>query len=200
MYNANIPTEKADRLSLTPPTSIMRAMTNGAVFGLIDSHPERFDALERAGFKLERKGDIFHNLLIRGGGHYVDIGTSDRIAKGQIKMKNDSVVKEWTHDGLRFEDGSEIKADVVVLCTGFVQNFRESAAEMIGLDAANAMDDFFGIDAEGEIKGLAKPAGRKCAAIVHAAPHSEMSLIKRCLCRSWPLLPWRRCEAGQMAV
>lgn len=136
-------------------------MVNAAVSRLVDASAERFDALERAGFKLDRKGDIYDNLYCRFGGHYVDIGTSDRIAKGQIQMKSNSLVKEWTEDGLRFEDGSEIKADLVVLCTGFSPNYRKVAAKIVGEDVADAMDDFFGLDPEGEIRGVYKPAGRK---------------------------------------
>lgn len=161
MYHDRLPTATADRLSYTFPNKITREITNSAVFRLIDSSPERFDALERAGFKLERKGDIYDNLYCRFGGHYVDIGTSDRIVKGQIKMKSDSLVKEWTEDGLRFEDGSEIKADFIVMCTGFDHDFRKGAAKIIGEDAAHAMDDYFGMDPEGEIRGAFKLAGRE---------------------------------------
>jgi len=127
----------------------------------VDQSPERFDALERAGFKLDRKGDIYDYLYRGFGRHYVDIGTSNRIARGQITMKNDSLVKEWTTEGLRFEDGSEIKADLIVLCTGFEHDFRGIAAAVVGQEAADAMDNTFGVDPEGELRGVYKLAGRQ---------------------------------------
>lgn len=47
---------------------------------------ERFDALERAGFKLERFGDILYHVNERAGGHYMDIGTSAKIAAGLVSI------------------------------------------------------------------------------------------------------------------
>ncbi len=54
--------------------------------------------------------------LIRFG--YVDVGGSQYIIDGKIKLKNDSQIKEFTASGLKFENGSELPADVVIFCTG----------------------------------------------------------------------------------
>lgn len=191
MYHEEMPTATADRLAFTYPNKVMREFTNRATYKLIDGSPGRFDALEKAGFKLDRKGDIYNNLYARFGGHYVDVGTSDRIAKGQIKMKSDSLVKEWTEEGLLFEDGSEIKADVIVLATGFNHDFREGAAQIVGEDIADAHDDYFGIDPEGEVRGAFKIAGRKSSCRCPIRPvltsHSQGSLLS-----------WRRRKDIQM--
>jgi len=159
-YNTTIPTAVADRINYTYPNKITREITNLHVHKAIDANSARFDALEAAGFRLERKGDIYDNLYSRFGGHYVDIGTSARIASGEIKMKF-GLVKEWTEKGLKFEDGSEIEAELVVFCTGFDKDFRKMATRVVG-DAAEEMDEFFGVDAEGEIRGAWKLAGREC--------------------------------------
>lgn len=159
-YHANMSTADADRESFTYPNKILREMINRAVWSGIKNSPERFDALEKAGFKLDRYGDTYNNLYVRFGGHYVDIGASARIAKGEIKIKGQPV-KQLTEDGLLFEDGSEIGADLIVLATGFDHVFRNDAARIIGKDSADQMDEYWGMDAEGEIRGHARPAGRK---------------------------------------
>ena len=46
-----------------------------------------------------------------------DAGASQLIIDGKIKLKNGSV-KSFTEDGLVFEDGSQLNADVVVFATG----------------------------------------------------------------------------------
>ena len=138
----------------------MREIINRHVWAGIKASPERFDALEKAGFKVDRFGDIYSNIFIRFGGHYVDIGCSARIAKGEIKVKTEPV-ERLTEDGLLFEDGKEVGADLIVLCTGFDKVFRNDAARIVGRDVAEQMDEFWGTDAEGEIRGHAKPAGRK---------------------------------------
>lgn len=37
---------------------------------------------------------------------------------GKIKIKSDSQISEFTPTGLKFENGSELEAEVVVFCTG----------------------------------------------------------------------------------
>ena len=153
-------TEVADREQATVPYKVQREMANRMIHGLIKAYPEQFDALEKAGFKVDRYGDLYTNLYIRAGGHYVDIGNCARIVNGDVKIKAQAV-KELTAEGLRFEDGSELKADLLVLCTGFEHDFSKDAAEIVGKDIADQMESFWGMDAEGELQGFAKLAGRK---------------------------------------
>jgi NAD(P)H-nitrite reductase large subunit len=40
------------------------------------------------------------------------------VVDGRIKLKNDSILQGFTKNGLKFEDGSELEADVVVYATG----------------------------------------------------------------------------------
>jgi hypothetical protein len=41
------------------------------------------------------------------------------IIDGQIKVKSDSPIKQFTSTGLQFEDGSVLEADVVIFATGW---------------------------------------------------------------------------------
>lgn len=159
-YNSEMMSAEGDRESFTYPNKIMREIINRNVHAGIKASAERFDALENAGFKIDRFGDIYNNLYVRFGGHYVDIGASARIARGEIKMKTEPV-ETLTVDGLKFEDGSVVEADLIVLCTGFDKVFRNDAAKILGPDVADQMDDFWGTDGEGELRALAKPAGRE---------------------------------------
>jgi hypothetical protein len=65
-------------------------MAVGRLLGLMNLHnkirndSERFDALERAGFKLDRFGDLMYCMYERFGGHYMDVGGSGKIARGQV--------------------------------------------------------------------------------------------------------------------
>ena len=54
------------------------------------AEPERFDALERVGFKVERYGDIAKVLYVTMGGHYMDVGCSAKIAEGLVGHLSDS--------------------------------------------------------------------------------------------------------------
>ncbi|KAH9207921.1 hypothetical protein DL95DRAFT_428905 [Leptodontidium sp. 2 PMI_412] len=135
-------------------TMIQRSSTRKA-----RADPRPFEDLEKAGFKVDHDGDLTYNLFIRFGGHYMDVGASAKIAKGLIKVKSDSLPVRYLEDGLECSNGDHIKADVIVFATGFVGNLKILASEMFGSDVASQIDDFFGLDEEGELKGAFKPMG-----------------------------------------
>ncbi|KAI5362415.1 putative flavin monooxygenase, FAD/NAD(P)-binding domain superfamily [Septoria linicola] len=157
-YHRGQPNEIPDRRQLTNPLKISREMTNRNVHHLIKQNPKRFDDLEKAGFKVDRFGDLATNLQIRFGGHYIDTGSCQRIIDGEIKVKA-VPVRGLTSEGLLFEDGTEVKADLIVLATGYNHDFRPDAAKIVGHDIAEQMDDYYGPDAEGELRGYARLAG-----------------------------------------
>lgn len=79
----------------------------------------------------------------------------------QIKIKSDALPSRYLADGLEFDDGSQLKADVIVFATGFSSNMKYMAEDIFGLEIAEQMGDFWTLDEEGEVKGLAKPGGRE---------------------------------------
>ena len=52
-----------------------------------------------------------------------DVGASQMMVDGKIKLKNDSLIKRFTKTGLEFEDGSTVDTDVVLFATGCVSPF-----------------------------------------------------------------------------
>ena len=54
-----------------------------------------------------------------------DVGASQLIADGEIKLKNDSQISHFEEDSIVFEDGSRLPADVVIFATGSVQIFSK---------------------------------------------------------------------------
>lgn len=67
----------------------------------------------------------------------------------------------YSEEGLLFSDGNELKADVIVFATGFSGNLRQVVADTFGYSVADQLDDFWGMDIEGETNGAFKPSGRK---------------------------------------
>ena len=49
----------------------------------------------------------------------IDVGASQAIIDGKIKLKNDSQISRFTKSGLLFENGSTLDADVVIFATGY---------------------------------------------------------------------------------
>ena len=47
-----------------------------------------------------------------------DVGTSQLISDGHIKLKHGSAISRFSSNGLYFEDGTHLDAEVVVFATG----------------------------------------------------------------------------------
>lgn len=83
-FNDNIPTAVADMSRSWIPIAVARLMIMQLCNAQARQEPERFDALEKAGFLTQRHGDIIHHTYERNGGHYMDVGTSSMIAQGKV--------------------------------------------------------------------------------------------------------------------
>ena len=103
------------------PTFITEEISKRATAKLADTDRELLDGLHRIGFRTHLGPDGSGFLAMarrRGGGYYLDVGASQMLIAGQIKLKNDSAIKRFTKTGLEFEDGSTVDADVVLYATG----------------------------------------------------------------------------------
>lgn len=149
----------SDRMFWSPSTMAMRDMCFNFFNPQYDASPEWYEALERVGFSVDTRGDFMDHLLVRFGGHFMDHGASAKIAAGKIKVKGKAIIDSFTATGLKFTDGSELDADLVVLATGFEKDMTVSAGRIVGDKIANQLEPFFGIDAEGEASGAFRHPG-----------------------------------------
>ena len=83
---------------------------------------ELLDGLRRVGFKLDfgegGTGWQF-KYLTRGGGYYFNVGCSNLIVEGAIKLRQFEDIESFVAEGARMKDGSTIAADLIVLSTGY---------------------------------------------------------------------------------
>jgi cation diffusion facilitator CzcD-associated flavoprotein CzcO len=83
---------------------------------------ELLDGLARIGFKLDygegNTGWQF-KYLTRGGGYYFNVGCSDLVVRGEIKLLQFSDIESFATEGLRMKSGETFAADLIVLATGY---------------------------------------------------------------------------------
>ncbi|KAJ7793720.1 hypothetical protein B0H14DRAFT_2393206, partial [Mycena olivaceomarginata] len=102
---------------------------------------------------------------------FIDIGASDLLISGKIKLKNDSLIDKFTADGLQFENGSVLPADAVIFATAraFISpslcvlliprysaadpSLRDPIRAICGSEVADKCGPIWGLDSEGEING-----------------------------------------------
>ncbi|KAI0074796.1 hypothetical protein K474DRAFT_1501146 [Panus rudis PR-1116 ss-1] len=77
---------------------------------------------------------------------------------GKIKIKNDSRLERFTKTGLRFEDGSELEADVFLYATGF-GDVREPLRAILPPDVGSKLPAIWGLNSEGEIRAAWRELG-----------------------------------------
>ena len=162
-----ITTEKADLIFASIPYAMLPAVQRPGCDEMKKRDADFYQRLENAGFKLDFGADetgLFMKYLRRGSGYYIDVGASELIADGSIKLAHGQV-SEITENGVKLEDGSELAADLIVFATGY-GSMNGWAAKLIGQDVADKVGKCWGLGSdtakdpgpwEGELRNMWKP-------------------------------------------
>ncbi|KAI9054438.1 hypothetical protein LZ554_001600 [Drepanopeziza brunnea f. sp. 'monogermtubi'] len=155
------PVEDADVVFWSIPASVLKSI-HIDLTALQNKHDEKLlTGLEKAGFKLDQGPDnsgLFMKYFQRGGGYYIDVGASQLIIDGKIKIKQGQEIDEVRPHGLKFADGSELPADEVIFATGY-KNMRTKARAIFGDELAKQVKDVWGFDEEGELRTIWRKSG-----------------------------------------
>ena len=155
------PTEDADTWLYGTPSSVLKTIQAKVCKLQAEKDNATLEGLAKAGFKLDRgpdDGGLFIKYFQRGGGYYIDVGASQLIVDGKIKIKQGQEIEEIQPHGLRFADGTELEADEIIFATGY-QNMRSQARLIFGNDVADRVGDIWGFDEEGEFRTIWRPSG-----------------------------------------
>jgi putative flavoprotein involved in K+ transport len=109
-----------------------------------------YDGLEKAGFMLDWGADgsgLFMKYLRRGSGYYIDVGASQLIIDGKIKLKAGSDVLEITENSVILHDGTELPADLIVYATGY-GSMNGWAADLISQEVADKVGKVWGLGSD----------------------------------------------------
>jgi len=164
---SGVTTEKADMIFASLPYRIMHEFQIPLYEQMAERDQEFYDRLEAAGFDHDWGEDgsgLFMKYLRRGSGYYIDVGSADLVADGEVKLANGQV-DHLTEDSVVLEDGTELPADLVVYATGY-HSMNGWAADLISQDVADAVGKVWGHGSgtakdpgpwEGEQRNMWKP-------------------------------------------
>jgi putative flavoprotein involved in K+ transport len=156
------PVEEADLIHASFPFALSSQLAEGEVRKIREIDRELLDGLEVAGFRTNLGVDgrgAAESYVRRAGGYYIDIGCSQLIIDGKVKLKGDAAIERITPTGVRFEDGVHVDADVIVLATGYLDPSHTTRA-LFGDAVADRLRPVMGPDAEGEIGCLYRDSGQ----------------------------------------
>ncbi|KAL9004760.1 MAG: hypothetical protein Q9188_002444 [Gyalolechia gomerana] len=154
-------TEDADLLFMSIPNAMLKRMHQDATAEISKRDEALLRGLDQAGFKLDDGPDdagFFMKYFQRGGGYYIDVGCSQLIIDGKIKVKQGQEIEEVKSNGLLFTDGDFLEADDIIFATGY-ENMRGTARKIFGDEMAERVKDVWGFDQEGELRTMWRRTG-----------------------------------------
>ena len=160
-------THKADMVFASLPYRILPGLQVPVYAAMKERDKDLYDRLEKVGFMLDFGEDdsgLFCKYLRRGSGYYIDVGASELIANGDIKLATGQT-ERITETGVVLADGTELPADLIVLATGY-GSMNGWAAQLINQDVADKVGKCWGMGSdtikdpgpwEGELRNMWKP-------------------------------------------
>uniref|UniRef100_A0A8H7N5W4 FAD/NAD(P)-binding domain-containing protein n=1 Tax=Bionectria ochroleuca TaxID=29856 RepID=A0A8H7N5W4_BIOOC len=157
-------TEEADLIGNSTPLAVIRTMSIGMTKAMAEMDKDTIAGLKKAGMVLNTGEDgygLADYQLIYGGRYYLDQGASEMVVDGRIKIHScEKGVKEIQQDAIVLENGSQVRADIIVLATGYHSNV-ETVEKILGSEVAQKLDSNFGrMDSENERAGWWRPTGQ----------------------------------------
>ncbi|CRG91259.1 4-hydroxyacetophenone monooxygenase [Talaromyces islandicus] len=155
------PTEDADFYFFSFPAEVFKRLQTKATKVQNEIDANALEGLANAGFKVDMgpdDGGLFIKYFQRGGGYYIDVGASQLIIDGKIKVKQGQEITQIVPDGLEFADGSKLEAAEIVFATGY-QNMHTEARAILGDSLADRVGSVWGFDQEGEMRSMWRPTG-----------------------------------------
>jgi hypothetical protein len=156
-----MPVDDADLFFMHMPTPVLKRLHKDATVEISRHDAKLLEGLTAAGFALDQGPDdagLFMKYFQRGGGYYLDVGCSQLIVDGKIKIIQGTEISSIDGKTLNFSDGRSIEADEVIFATGY-QNMKGTARKIFGDEVADRVNTVWGLDEEGELRTIWRNSG-----------------------------------------
>jgi putative flavoprotein involved in K+ transport len=165
---AGITTERADLIAASLPYRIMAAASIPACQQMAERDADFYAQLTKAGFMVDFGDDnsgLWMKYMRRGSGYYIDVGASELIITGGIKLKSGVGIERINEKSVVLTDGAELPADLIVYATGY-GSMNGWAAKLISQEVADRVGKCWGLGSattkdpgpwEGELRNMWKP-------------------------------------------
>ncbi|NIC41179.1 NAD(P)/FAD-dependent oxidoreductase [Aquabacterium sp. A08] len=159
---------KGDLIFASVPYKIMHTFHIPVYEEMQRREADFYARLEKAGFILDFGADgsgLFMKYLRRGSGYYIDVGASELVANGSVKLKSGVNIERINPRSVTLTDGSELEADLIVYATGF-GSMNHWLADLISPEVADRVGKVWGLGSntpkdpgpwEGELRNMWKP-------------------------------------------
>ena len=165
---AGITTARADLTLASLPYKMLPALQTPLTEKIKERDAEFYARLTQAGFQLDFGEDgsgLWLKGLRRGGGIYIDVGASELVIDGRIKLRSRVGVARVEEHSIILTDGSELPADLIVFATGY-GSMNGWVEQLMSKEMADKVGKCWGIGSntlydpgpwEGELRNMWKP-------------------------------------------
>jgi len=156
LYRQNdgvLPIADTDLIAASVPYPLLARLHQPLSRQMAEDDKDLLDGLRKIGFLLDNGEDdtgYFLKLLRHQAGYYLNIGASDLLIEGKIKLKAGVDIARFGRRQVVFSDGTALEADAVVLATGY-KPLQEAVRAMFGDEIAERVGPIWGIGGNGEL-------------------------------------------------
>ncbi|HEY7999001.1 MAG TPA: NAD(P)/FAD-dependent oxidoreductase [Pseudolabrys sp.] len=156
IYSEGIAFEDCDLLAASFPYPVLQRSYQLSTARGREVDKVLLDGLEKSGFRLhygEDETGFQMMYLRRGGGYYFNVGCSDLIIGGKIKLLQYADIEQFVAQGARLRNGRIVPADLLVLATGY-KNQQDTVRAYLGDAVADKIGPVWGFDEGGELRNM----------------------------------------------
>lgn len=157
LYQEGLSTEECDLIATASPYPVLVQGYKIAAALCKQADRKLLDGLAARGFRLDNgpPDDTGFQMkyLRRGGGYYFNVGCSDLIVDGKIKLLQYHDIERAVPKGLLMKDGRTVEADLIVAATGY-KNQQDVVRHFMGDEIADRIGQVWGFDEHGELHNM----------------------------------------------
>ena len=156
IYSEGIPFEDCDLLATSFPYPVLQRSYQLSTARGVEVDKALIAALDQRGFRQWQAEDAtgFQMMYLRrGGGYYFNVGCSELIISGAVKLMQFADIDRFVPQGAKLKDGSIVPAELLVLATGY-KNQQDTVRAYLGDEIADKIGPVWGFDAGGELRNM----------------------------------------------
>jgi putative flavoprotein involved in K+ transport len=156
LYDEGPSLEDCDLVTVATPLALGRKSHKLFTERAKDMDKALLDGLERIGFRLDFGEDGTgwqFKYLTRGGGYYFNVGCSDLLVEGRIRLIQNSDIDAFVPQGARLRSGETLAADLLVLATGY-KGQEALVRELFGDEVARRVGPIWGFGEGQELRNM----------------------------------------------
>jgi putative flavoprotein involved in K+ transport len=145
-----------DLIATSMPLSVAKKSHQAITDRSKELDKDLLDGLRKKGFKLDygENGTGWQfKYLTRGGGYYFNVGCSDLVISGEIRLAQFSDIDGFTVEGARMRGGETIAADLIVLATGY-KGQQHLVRKLFGDDVADRVGPIWDFGENQELRNM----------------------------------------------